>query len=349
MRGRAWIAASIVLLVLGLSVASFVRDAGLLRRLEPHSAGRCTVVTGLVGAEDLSIDQDTGIAYISAYDRRASGAGRPVAGALYAYDLTASRPQLVNLTPHAGPDFLPHGLSLYRAPDGSKTLFVINHGNGEHSIEIFDVRDDALSHRATIRGDALVSPNDVVGVGPRAFYVTNDHANVRGFMRTLEDYLRLRLSAVYYYDGQEFTRVISGVGGANGINVTPDARTLYLAAASESSLHVYDRDISSGRLTERTRVALEGFPDNVELMKNGDLLVGIHSKVLQLVEHMRSPAALAPSHIVRLSPDGASYRVETIYLDLGEQISGASVAAAYGDRLLIGSIFEPHILDCRGS
>ena len=33
----------------------------------------------------------------------------------------------VNLTPDAGTDFRPHGISLFVGPDGRATLFVVNH------------------------------------------------------------------------------------------------------------------------------------------------------------------------------------------------------------------------------
>jgi len=39
--------------------------------------------------------------------------------------------------------------------------------------------------------------------------------------------------------------------------------------------------------------------------------------------------------------------VEEIYLNDGNPMSGSSVGAAYKDRLLIGSVFEPFILDCK--
>ena len=39
--------------------------------------------------------------------------------------------------------------------------------------------------------------------------------------------------------------------------------------------------------------------------------------------------------------------VRTVWLDpTGEQLSGASVVAPWGDRLLIGQVFEPRILVC---
>ena len=44
-----------------------------------------------------------------------------------------------------------------------------------------------------------------------------------------------------------------------------------------------------------------------------------------------------------MSPTGA---VEEMYLDDGRIISGSSVAAASGNRVLIGEIFDDGFLDC---
>lgn len=341
----------IVLALVGAGwwIWAFLSAAGAFRTLTPAFDGTCTAVTapGLVGVEDLTIDQETGVAYLSGYDRRAEAKGEPVPGAIFAYPLAAGGRAPVNLTPQADAGFLPHGISLHRAPDGTKTLFVINHGNGVHAVEVYAVRGSRLEHRRTVTGDALVSPNDLVGVGPDAFYVTNDHASPRGFGRTLEDYLRLRRTRVYFYDGREFAEVLSGIGGSNGINVSADGRTLYLSAASEQTVYVYDRDPATNTLVERAAVPVPGFADNLERLANGDLLLGVHSKIFELLGHMRDASKHAPSHVVRLSPDAAGgLSVATVYLNAGDEISGGSTAAAKDGRLIIGSIFEPKILDC---
>ena len=44
---------------------------------------------------------------------------------------------------------------------------------------------------------------------------------------------------------------------------------------------------------------------------------------------------------------GSGYGVEEIYLDTGVEISGSSVAAVRGNRMLIGSVFDPKFLDCQ--
>jgi hypothetical protein len=43
----------------------------------------------------------------------------------------------------------------------------------------------------------------------------------------------------------------------------------------------------------------------------------------------------------------AGWVVDEIYLDLGDQFSGSSVAAVHGERLLVGAVYDAGILDCR--
>ena len=95
---------------------------------------------------------------------------------------------------------------------------------------------------------ALVSPNDLVAVGPEQFYVTNDHRYTGGFKRTVEEYARQAWSIVLFYTGTEFVEAASGLGYANGINVSADGRQLYVCATVKGLLHVYDRGPITNKL-----------------------------------------------------------------------------------------------------
>lgn len=349
MRFLGWLVL-VLLIAFGVWFYFFLEAAGVFLDLKPVSPGACRTVTGggIMGIEDLAIDRETKLAYLSGYDRRLAFAGKPTRGAIWIYDMNAPDAPPVDASAAALPDgFLPHGISLYRGADGGKTLFVINHANGKHSIEIFDIDGATLTFRRTVTGESLITPNDIVGVGPDAFYVTNDHANPSGWMRTAEDYLRLRLTTVFYFDGTAFKPVLDGIGGSNGINVSADGRSVYMSAASERSVYVYDRDSATNALAERAKIPVPGFADNLDVLANGDLLLGLHSKIFEFLGHVQSAEKRSPSHVMHLKADGkGSFVAETIYYNLGEEISGASVGAAADRRLLIGAIFEPKILDC---
>jgi arylesterase/paraoxonase len=288
------------------------------------------------------------MAYISASDWRAVSQGKPANGGLYAYDLKSQTPQLTHLSTHAGKQFHPHGISLYVDENGPDSLFVINHEDGRQRIEIYDLINGKLKHRKTVADSRLISPNDIVAVGPDKFYVSNDHRFTSGFKRVLEDYLQLKLSSVVYYNGSRFVEVASGIGYANGINVSADGTILYLCAVTEGTLHIYSRDIESGKLALRQKIDLGTGVDNIELDADGGLWIGAHPQLLTFVRHAQNPARLSPSQIIYLKANAAGdYDIKEIYLNRGEEISASSVAAKYKNRMLVGAVFDPKFLDCR--
>ena len=332
----------------GAWVYYFLVDAGVFLDLKPTTVGACRQVGGVVGVEDIAIDPETKIAYLAGYDRRKMGADATVRGAIWTYDLNVPEAVPMDATAGALPSgFWPHGVSLYRGADGRKALFVISHFGGKHTVEIFDIAGAAMTHRRTVEGPEMVSPNDLVAIGPDSLFVTNDHANVAGWQRSAEDYLRLRLTTVQYFDGTKFTTALSGLGGSNGINVSADGRSLYVSAASERTVYIYDRDPATNALTKRGAEVVPGFADNLDVLTNGDLLLGLHSKILPFLEHVGDATKHSPSHIMHFKADGSGgFAPGTIYYNLGEEISGASVGVAVDKRLLIGSVFEPKIVDC---
>jgi arylesterase/paraoxonase len=338
----------ITVFVLGGLGLQVLYATGHFKSLEPHFAGACTPIGGLVGAEDVTVNPETGVAYISATDRRAVRAGRPGRGAIYAYDLKSPSPRPRNLTPTADADFQPHGISLYRGGDGREVLYAINHAGGRHGIEIYDLVDVKLSHRATLSDPLLVAPNDLVAVGRDRLYVTNDHANAAGVTRVLEEHLGLPLSRVVHYDGARFVEAASGIPYANGINVSPDGRTLYVGSTTGGSVFVFGIDSASGALQERGEIGVGSGVDNIEIDEAGDLWIGAHPKLLRFVEHAGDASQHSPSQVIRVrAPDSADPVVEEIFVSLGADLSGASVGAVYRDRLLIGTVLDDHILDCR--
>lgn len=327
-------------------IFNMVWEAGQFKTINPHFAGTCSQIKGIIGAEDLTIHPKTGIAYISAHDRRAAIVGLKAKAGIYGYDLNQPSPSLILLTTGPTPDFAPHGLSLYVGDDGQDVLVVVNHAGGKHSIEVFNLIGGQLTHSRTIYDPMLISPNDILAVSPTQFYVTNDHGYESGLMRTVEDYGRLAASNVVYYDGSVFSEAASGFSYANGINISSDKKTVYLAAVTGRSIYVMDRDLVSGKLTVQKSIALGTGPDNIEIDAEGDLWVGSHPQLLTFISHAGDPQKLSPSQVLRLSPRNG-YAIEEVYLSRGEDLSASSVAAVKGKRLLIGPVFDPRILDCR--
>ena len=326
-------------LALSLWWIDHYRWAGGFRTITPHFAGSCRAVRGVTGPEDITIDPSSGMAYISAYDRGAAARDDPASGALYAYPLNSPNPQLINLTPDAAHDFRPHGISLYRGPDGEKKLFVVNHPQGGHSIERFALEGAALEHESTIRGPALTAPNDLVAVDPSRFYVTNSSRHDGGWLGWLEETFRMDLANVLYYDGASFSAAIDGIGAPNGINVDHHGEEVYVASAFDQAVYVYGREAVSGALTLEQSVPLGSRLDNIEVDGRGSLWIAARARFWD---------APQPSQVFRITlAPGAALEVDEVYLNDGDELANASVAAVYGRRLLIGSSRERRFLDCR--
>jgi arylesterase/paraoxonase len=340
-------AIAVVILLFGVWLLCTLSIGGYWRDLSPRFAGSCREVAGVPGPEDITIHPRLGIAYVSSTDRRAVAAGEPGAGAIYGYDLAAPSAVPVNLTRDADTDFQPHGISLWTAPDGRAVLFAVNHAGGRHTIEKFEVLPGRLERMRTLADPLLVSPNDVVAVGPDLVYVTNDHRWTDGPLRVLEEWLRLPASNVVVFDGLGFRVAASGIRLANGIAASADGTTIYVASPVGREIRVYARDAVTSDLAFSERVGLGTAPDNVEVDSEGRLWVGAHPNLFAFVAHRNGRRPNAPSHVVRAARSGDGWSVEEVFLDPGERLSASSVAAVHGDRLLIGGIWEPRFLDCR--
>ncbi len=334
-------------------------EMGEFRQVQNLHPGECVAVPGMPGGEDITIHPRGHLAYISSDDRRSVMRGEPIPGAIFSYALDEPQARPVNLTPQAGVDFRPHGIDLFVGEDGQEVLFVVNHpgeslfGAPEgqtgpaHTVEIFDIEGGELVHRRTVSGPLMISPNDVVAVDAERFYFTNDHGTRPGWRRELEDYLRLPWASVVYFDGEELVEVLDGLTFANGINMSADGRRVYVAETTRGTLREYIRDADSGALEHRRTLDMGFGVDNIEVDADGDLWIGGHVKLLTFVRYVDNPEVLAPSQVVRVRLDEGDYRVETEFMDDGALLSGASVGAWHDGRLLIGSVFEDHIIDCR--
>ena len=345
--------AIITLIVLALVVGGLIvktyYDAGEFKEINPHFKAECKSITGVLSSEDITIDPKTGMAFISSADRRNqwSSSSHVQKGAIYGLDLNSRDPELVNLTADFAEEFNPHGIGLWIGKNG-KSLFVVNHRQDGHFVEIFDFKDNRLIHRESIQGALMHSPNDVIPVGPRAFYVTNDHGNRSELGRVVEEYLQLARALVLYYDGDDFRIVAEGLAYSNGINLSPDGKTIYVAATVGQEICVYDRDKGTGDLKLRHTIDLRTGPDNIEVDESGNLWIGCHPKLLTFVKYSKGPEKLSPSQVLKVTvqkPD--SYTVDEIYLNSGEPLSGSSVAAVYKDTMLIGSVFDARVLLCK--
>lgn len=327
--------------------------SGMFKTIEPHFEGSVTSVElPISGPEDITIDQKTGLAFISVDDRRANrNSPGSIEGAILIMNLTDSLLVLRNVTPATLTDFHPHGISLWKDQVGRTFLFAVNHSqnNTAHFVERFEWKNDSLVHLESITDKELMtSPNDVTAIGERSFYVTNDHGySEEGLGRTFEEYLQRKISYVNYFDGSSFKKVAGKIAYANGINHSEDYSTIFVASPTEGKVMIYDRDPITGSLTLNEEVDVNTGVDNIELDEAGSLWIGCHPQLLKFVAHAADPANFSPSQVIKLTPDSSGhYPVEEVFLNDGTSYSGSTVAAVYKNKFLIGSVFEKTMLVC---
>lgn len=333
----------VVLIALARIAHMIVPAAGWLTPYEPRLAERCESLEVAPGTEDVTIHPQSGIVFVSAADRRSQN---PEAGGIWTFDI-ADPFQTLRYASVDGPDdFQPHGISLYIGEDGVQRLFVINHPvAGGHTVEIFDIDDEwRLFHAETIAYPELSSPNDLVAVGPRQFYATNDRGFIGGIMEPLEAYFGLPASSVSYFDGETGRMAATGLIYANGINISADGGTLYVAEFLGRRVNVFERNPDTGALRHLRSIPVRTGADNIEIDESGDLWIGAHPRVFDFLAHARDEAALAPSHVIRVDPQTG--QVVTVLYTHGEELSGSSVGAPFGYQFVVGAVFDSNVLIC---
>lgn len=336
----------ILLAVIILFLIKTLYLAGSFKTLKPYLHGNIRqVYWGVHGPEDMDIDEATGSIFISSCDRwrLQQGLDAPTDGIYLLRPDSGASPRKLPTTFTGA--FHPHGISFLKVGD-TAYLFVINHNASGDFVEVFTCAKDTLYHLRSISDAFMNSPNDIVAVAPDKFYVTNDHGYSHGFMRTLEDYLQLPFSTLVYYNGTKFTKVVGGLLYANGVNVSNNGDRIYVATTTGRTLHTYKRDAASGQLTPAGKLNLKTGLDNIHVDKADNLWIAAHPKILAFVKHAKDAAALSPSQVLYLSPkqDGG-FQVTEIMMDKGNNLSGSSVALRYKDKIYVGGVFQPRILE----
>lgn len=312
----------------------------------PAFAGDCTPVTGIVGPEDLEIDDLGRRAFISSIDAE-SNDERPTRGGIYVFsvDDPLADGAWRDRTGGAPARFRPIGVSYFSNGEANR-LFVANAAG--KSVEMFDVSENGdLRLVETFRERRLTSPNDVVATGPRSFYVTNDFdAGRESILGRLQYLFRTASGRVFHFDGVAWRAAAEGLHYANGVAMRRDGKRLYVAETTAAAVRVYDRDARTGGLTQAKTVKLPAAPDNLNIDHAGSIWIGARPITL-LPPDFGSRRAPSTSLVYRLDdiPEMRS-TADAVFIDNGERIAASTVAARLGPMLLIGSPIEKKFLIC---
>lgn len=343
----------VLLSVLAVAVAALVgerlitlRNVTLAyRELTQNHLPNCQFIKGIeYGSEDITV-LENGLALISTGLKFPGLPSNPdVPGSILLINLQAGVNPIV--LPIKGSfdtaSFNPHGISVYTdEKDGSRYVFVVNHPDGGSQIEIFrfDEEEYALLHMKTIKHELLQSVNDIVAVGVDSFYATNDGYFTNHILKILEPLLSLTWCDVVYYSPKEVKSVSGGYPSANGINISPDKRYLYVSDILRHRIAVLEIQ-KDHALTHVKDVEVGSIPDNIEVdPETGDLWIGCHPNVLKLVHN--DPNDPPGSEVIRIQNIHSEKPLVTVvYEDDGSVLVGSSVAVPYKGKLLIGTVYH---------
>ena len=349
MLSRFWLSLFFLLIIAAAGYGAYqLYSFNHFDKIEDRFAGSCSPVTGIAGPEDIQIDTATRRAFVSSLDRRALRSGEAVRGAVFSVNVDdpLDRSGWRDRTGGIPAEFEPHGLHFYEG-EGVRRLFVVNGANS--AVELFDVTPEGdLTHLETFTERRLTSPNDVVAVGPRSFYVSNDVEPGRNSMLGKLHFLgRAASGSVYYFNGVAWRLAAEGLRYANGVNVSPDGSRFYVAETSGGVVSIYQRDTETGALKDAGGIMLDAAPDNINVDETGILWIAAMPKPLTLPAHNRSEENRAPSQIWSYADSpGATTEPAAVYTNAGEAISAATSAAHLDGKLLIGALLDERYLLC---
>ncbi|MGF1671360.1 MAG: SMP-30/gluconolactonase/LRE family protein [Balneolaceae bacterium] len=340
-----------LVLLLMIAAAGYIYERvsvlGGFYKAENFFSGTCQPIYGISGPEDIQLDYEKGLAYISGYNRREADKGKDVRGGIYLLDLNEREPAPVELEASYPNDFKPHGFSLYQTKENIQRLFVINRRAGNIStIEIFELAyEKGLKHIETIKSDYLISPNNIAATDDRKFYFTNDGRSRSRFSRTMDTFFKLSTGSIGYFNGNDFALVIKNLDFPNGIAIDTTVNRMYVAETTTGYLKVFQLD-HPGKPVYLKKQNIGTGPDNINIDTEGNLWIARQPDLLASNRFMSDPDAKAPSQVLEITPAGDRFEVKLIYSNDGTQISGASSVVFYKNRFLIGTAFGENLLLC---
>lgn len=357
-----------VLLTLFLAAAVVLRLWSLnhFAQIDNRFAGSCVTVKGVAAPRDIQIDPQTRRAFVSSFnDRMMKNERDSVRGAILSINiddpLEASGWR--DRTGGMPAAFKPAGLYFYQ-DDAVRRLFVAN--RAAQSVELYDVMaDGALVHLESFKERRLTHPNEVVAVGPRAFYVSNGPRYTNGglfsrwvfFSRTVH-------GQILHFNGAAWRVAASNLKEPHGLAVEASGAVLYASETQGSALAVFARDVESGLLARVKTIGLPAAPENINIDLSGGLWVGAFPKPLAVLAQRLGAASRSPSQIFYYPTDTgdgkkgngdrakakkagvARVKPQLMYSSDGNAISAASAAARLDDKLLIGSLVDNKYLIC---
>ena len=239
--------------------------------------------------------------------------------------------------PDAAPGkFTTHGLWIESGRGSVHKLFVVGHGSRE-SIEVFELDTRGTTPAVTWIGCAVapdpIGLNSVRGLPDGGFIATNFLA------RGITPEARQKMLAgekngeLWEWHTKSGWQKIPGseAAGANGLELSDDGKTLYVAAWGTQSFFRLSRGPStSGAAPKRDEVPLGFRVDNIRWAKDGSLLAAGQAQGATNVVKI-NPKTMSVTKVLQ-RPDDPSFRSGTVAVEIGDRLW---IGSFTGDRVAI--------------
>lgn len=269
------------------------------------------------GPEDIDIDSSnlTPRLIISCDERRE---GKQF-GKILSYDFSSQQTQELKLIFKVDSiPFHPHGISVY-----NKTIYIISHSfKGQSVVLKGQLSEQTITITDIIKEKIINFPNDIYATGEDEFYITQ--------------YKYLTGKLVHYKNGT-CTPVDKHLNAPNGV-IKLDNKIIISTTLSGK---IISYDIANKHKKEKLFKIKGG--DNL-FGTSDQLLVSSHPKFYQFIKHAKDKDKPSPSVIYTLDLNNKTKKV--IYSNNGKQISAASGAVFYKNKLYIAQVFENFVLIC---
>ncbi|MBP7280564.1 MAG: SMP-30/gluconolactonase/LRE family protein [Leptospiraceae bacterium] len=314
--------------------------------VKPVPIEGCKRIQGTPGPEDMAIDRETGILYISSHERR----GELVDGKLFQLNLNStSEISPVLIETNYPKNFRPHGMSFAKV-NGKSLLYVISHIDIEkpiHSLEVFLIEKGKLSHKETILDQSFISPNDLHVISDGRIFISNDRGTGSDFRSYVEAFFGIKRAQISYFDGKKWKLFENAVTFGNGIlhKKIGEKEFLYRAATTPEKIYKYEIGLEAGEtvLKEVKVFSFDTGPDNLEEDEEGNIYFASHKSMFRFLKHKDDPNYPSPSQVFVIDK---KENVKELYANDGTEIPSSSTALTYKNRLYISQVFNPYLLSC---
>ncbi|KAF8538423.1 hypothetical protein BDD12DRAFT_885201 [Trichophaea hybrida] len=204
-----------------------------------------------------------------------------------------------------------HGMDVNLLPDGTVSIYIINHLLNGSVIEKFlhDPETNYATHILripTTHPEAAVHPNAIFSLpeldDDAGVFVTNDHYYAGGWARYFEEITRRPWAWVSYYSTSTgWKKVLVNLIGANGItgDKSVEKRKIYVSEITNGIIRVFTPSSSAGELKEVQKIPIAMLGDNIG-QYGDDLYIAGPARGVHIPRYMLDPAtAGGPGMLVK--------------------------------------------------